>query len=185
MGMGIILALLLANTAIASAVGTMPPENRVIVKNFNDLLVNYFKQHCQGADDNAQCPVLKQLTPHGAFNKTVAAPYTKNYHFFIFNDQWIWVGHGLFQKIIGANHKDFQGADGKYFAQAFRQFVDQHEQGYFEYTEPKAFGGFKNVAYLHRLTFKDGSELIFGTCYNVPTKMIDPALLKDLTSENK
>ncbi len=161
----------------------IPPESKESVKKMNDLLVKYFTDNCQGENYTATCPAINDLTPDGKFN-TLATLYVKNYHFFVFNDQWIWVGHGLYRKIIGGNHRDFQGADGQYFAQNFRKFADENEQGYYPYSEAKSFGGYSNIAYLHRLVFKDGSKLIFATCYNTPEKLIDKELLKDLKSEN-
>lgn len=163
----------------------IPPENKVAVKKMNDLLVNYFKDNCKGKDYNSNCPILKELVPNGYFNRVIAKDYVKNYHFWVFNDQWIWVGHGLFNKLIGGNHKDFQGADGKYFAQGFKAFVDKHEQGYYPYIEGKAAQGYQSLAYLHRLVFKDGSELIFATGYNIPMNLWDKKVYDDLKSQNK
>jgi hypothetical protein len=180
------LCTLLVSMCFASNAYTknIPSDNKKAVKELNDLLVDYFKKNCKGKYDTSTCPILSELTPTGNFNSTIAKDYVKNYHFFIFNDQWIWVGHGLFKKIIGGNHKDFQGGDGKFFAQGFRTFVDKNEKGYYPYVEAKVFGSFKNVAYLHRLVFKDGTQLVFGTCYNTPINLIDKNVLNDLKSQN-
>jgi hypothetical protein len=177
----IILSMFLSSLGFAE---NMPAENKKAVKEMNDLLVNYFKDNCKGKDYSSTCPILKELVPNGKFNTMIAKDYVKNYHFWVFNDHWIWVGHGLFNKLIGKNHKDFQGADGKYFAQGFREFVDQHEQGYYPYVEMKAGGGYKSTAYLHRLVFSDNSELIFATGYNIPYDLWDKKILKDMGSEN-
>jgi hypothetical protein len=178
-------SLLLSMCCLSSAYAkVIAPENKKALKEMNNLLVNYFKENCKGKDYSSTCPILKELGPKGQFNTEVAKKYVKNYHFWVFNDQWIWVGHGLFSKLIGGNHKDFQGADGKYFAQGFRKFVDQHEEGYYPYVEMKAGGGYKSTAYLHRLVFSNGSELIFATGYNIPNRLWDKKVLKEMSSDN-
>jgi hypothetical protein len=79
----------------------LPPENKKTLKEMNNLLVDYFKANCKGKDDSSTCPILKDLKPKGKFNTVIAKDYVKNYHFWVFNDKWIWVGHGLFTKLIG------------------------------------------------------------------------------------
>jgi hypothetical protein len=177
----LLFGLCLLGTAYAKDI---PPESKKAVKEMNNLLVKYFKDNCKGKDYTSTCPILKQLTPNGEFNTVIAKDYVKNYHFWVFNNDWIWVGHGLFKKLIGQNHKDFQGADGKYFAQGFRKFVDKHNQGYYPYVEMKAGGGYHSVAYLHRLVFKDGSELIFATGYNIPDAFWDQKVKKEMSTDN-
>lgn len=180
------LTLLCASGMIFSTVASakdISPESKESIKEMNDLLVKYFTDNCKGENYKATCPAINELTPDGKFN-TLAKHFVKNYHFFVFNDQWIWVGHGLYRKIIGGNHRDFQGADGHFFAQGFRKFADEYGEGYYPYSEAKSFGGYKNIAYLHQLVLKDGSKLIFATCYNTPEKLIDKDLLKNLKSKN-
>ncbi len=160
-----------------------PAQNKKALKEYNDILVNYFLDNCKGENFNSNCPILKDLTPTGKFKNELTKQYNKNYHFFIFNNDYIWVAHGEFQKIVGKNHEDFTGADGVRFAEKFKTYADKHQQGYVSYVQAKDFGGAKSLIYIHKIKFQDKKSLYFCTTFS--TEVISPELLKDLLSENK